>query len=341
VVCGGGGILFLLPLPFSFSPALVVYFLLSSFCYPFSSLWCHSILRRQPCCCPGLLTSFHFWPFAARRSPSSTRQPGSTLVFRWVLINLQSTYLKLTRAYTHHSIVTTGLSALHRPLAIRRLHCTRRSLSSTRLSMDLTCQRVILTPRAVASFCHLLPWTVHPFGRSSTFITTTTGGLVFCCVSACIFYFSVFSCFFLLYFVVFNFLLLCLGFSLHMVLGFIFVVETSVSGDSTPFSLVPDSNLISAFPLLTSFGWLMLFLVGSADGFGPYGVLTPVIRVCKLLRFMTLPAFLLPFKSLYAVPWKGPGYLFGPFPTLLPPLFFSVFGSIVGEPIPFWFFNHL
>jgi hypothetical protein len=71
------------------------------------------------------------------------------------------------------------------------------------------------------------------------------------------------------------------GFSLHLVLGFIYVVETSASGDSTPFSLVPDSDLSSAFPLLTSFGWLMLFLAGSADGFGPHGVLTPVIRVCK------------------------------------------------------------
>jgi hypothetical protein len=97
----------------------------------------------------------------------------------------------------------------------------------------------------------------------------------------------VFSCFFLLHFVVFNFLLLCLGFvgfSLHLVLGFIFVVETSASGDNTPFSLVPDSDLISVFPLLTSFGWLMLFLAGSADEFGPYGVLTPVIRVCKSLE---------------------------------------------------------
>jgi hypothetical protein len=79
----------------------------------------------------------------------------------------------------------------------------------------------------------------------------------------------------------YNFLLFYLGFSLHLVLGFIFVVETSVSGDSTPFSLVPDLDLSSAFPLLTSFGWLMLFLAGSADGFGPHGVLTPVIRVCK------------------------------------------------------------
>jgi hypothetical protein len=75
----------------------------------------------------------------------------------------------------------------------------------------------------------------------------------------------------------FYFLLLCLGFvgfSLHLVLRFIFVVETSASGDSTSFSLVPDLDLINAFPLLTSFGWLILFLAGSADGFGPYGVLT-------------------------------------------------------------------
>jgi hypothetical protein len=215
---------------------------------------------------------------------SSTKQPGSTLVLRWVLVNLRSTYLRLTRAYMHHFVVITGLSALHRHLAIHRLHCTRRSVSSTRLSMDLTRQRVFLTPQAVASSCNLLPWTVHPSGRSFAFIIATTGCLVFCCVSAACFYFSVFSCFFLLYFVVFIFLLFCLGFvgfSLHLVLGYIFVVETSASGDSTSFSLVPDSDLISAFPLLTSFGWLMLFLARSADDFGPHGVLTPVITVCK------------------------------------------------------------
>jgi hypothetical protein len=131
------------------------------------------------------------------------------------------------------------------------------------------------------------------------------------------------------------------GFSLHLVLGFIFVVETSASRDNTPFSLVLDSDMISAFPLLTSFGWLMLFLAGSADGFGPYGVLTPIIRVCKSLEIYDSSCIFLPFKPLYAVPWKGPGYLFGPFPALLHALFFSVFGSIVGEPTPFRYFNYL
>jgi uncharacterized membrane protein len=48
----------------------------------------------------------------------------------------------------------------------------------------------------------------------------------------------------------------------------------------------------------------------------------------------------LPLKPLYAAPLRGLGYLFGPFPTLfclLAPLIF-VFGVVVGESIPFWFF---
>jgi hypothetical protein len=223
-------------------------------------------------------------PLLAVHYSPLTKQPGSTLVLRWVLVNLRSTYLRLTRAYTHHSIVIIDLSAFHQHLVIRRLHYTHQSVSSTHLSVDLTHRRVSLTPWAVASSCNLLPWTVHPSHHFSTFIIAMTSCLVFCCVSACCFYFYVFSCFFLLYFVVFIFLLFCLGFfgfNLHLVLGYIFVVETSACGDSTLFSLIPNSNLISVFPLLTSFGWLMLFLDKSANGFGPRGVLTPVIRVCK------------------------------------------------------------
>ena len=167
---------------------------------------------------------------AVRRSSSSMKQPESTLVLRWVLINLQSTYLKLTRAYTHLSTVTTGLSALHQHLAIRRLHCMCWDMSSMRLCVDLMCRRVSPTLRAVAFFCNLLSWTVHPFGHSFTFITVTTGCLVFCCIFAWI-YVYVFSCIFLLYFVGFIFLLFCLGFvgfRLHLVLRLIFVVETLV-----------------------------------------------------------------------------------------------------------------
>jgi hypothetical protein len=56
-----------------------------------------SILLRLLCCCSGSLASFPFWPFAARRSSSSMKQPGSTLVLRWVLKKLRSTYLRSTR----------------------------------------------------------------------------------------------------------------------------------------------------------------------------------------------------------------------------------------------------
>jgi hypothetical protein len=221
VVFRGGGIIFLLPPPFSSSPSSVFYFLLSFFCHLL--IFC-SILLRQRCCCSGLLASFPFWPFTARRSSPSMKQPGSTLVFRWILLKIRSTYLKSTRAYTHHSTVITGLSALHRHLAIRRLHCTRRDVSSTRLRVDLTRRRVSPTLRAAAPFCNSLPWTVPPSGRSSTLFTVTAGCLAFCCISACIFIYM-FSCNFLLFFVGFIFLLFCLGFSL-LVLWLIFEVET-------------------------------------------------------------------------------------------------------------------
>jgi hypothetical protein len=58
-------------------------------------------------------------------------------------------------------------------------------------------------------------------------------------------------------------------------------VETSASGESTPFSSVPDLNLTSAFPTSTSFRWLVLFFPRGINGFGHLGILTPVIRVCK------------------------------------------------------------
>jgi hypothetical protein len=152
------------------------------------------------------------------------KQLGSTLVLRWVLLNIRSTYLRLTRAYTHHSTVTTGFSTLHRHLAICRLHCTHWDMSFTRLSVDLTCRRVSPTLRATASSCNLLPWTIHPSSRSSTLFTVTAGCLVFCCIFACIFVY-VLSCIFLLFFVGYISLLFCLGFSLHLVLWLIFVME--------------------------------------------------------------------------------------------------------------------
>jgi hypothetical protein len=98
-------------------------------------------------------------------------------------------------------------------------------MSSTCLSMDLTHWRVSPTLRVAATSRNLLPWIVQPSGRSSTFITGMTGCLVFCCFSSCIYVF-VCSCIFLLFFVGFIFLF-CLGYSLHLVLGLIFVVETS------------------------------------------------------------------------------------------------------------------
>jgi hypothetical protein len=218
VVFRGGGILSLLPPPFSSSPSLVFnFFLMLFFC---------SILLRQKCCCSGLLASFPSWPFAAHCSSSSMKQPGYTLVLRWILLKIRSTYLRSTRAYTHHSTVTTGLSALHRHLAIHRLHCTRWDVSSTRLRVDLMRRRVSPTLRAIAPSCNFLPWTIHSSDCSST-LFTITAGLVFYCISACIFVY-VLPCNFLLFFDGFIFLLFCLGFSLHLVLCLFFELETSV-----------------------------------------------------------------------------------------------------------------
>jgi hypothetical protein len=144
LVFWGGGIIFLLP------SRPIFFFSVFGFFFLVVVLFFCSILLRQPCCCPGLLVSVPFWLFVARRSSSSMKQPGSTLVLRWVLKNSQSIYLRSTWAYTLHSIVTTGLSALHRHLAFRRLHYKRRDVSFTRW-------RVSSTLRAVASSCSLLP----------------------------------------------------------------------------------------------------------------------------------------------------------------------------------------
>jgi hypothetical protein len=198
-----------------------------------------SFLLRQRCCCSGLLTSFPFWPFAVRHSSSSMKQLGSTLVLRWVLLQTRSTYLRSIWAYTHHSTITTGLSAIYRHLSIRRLHYMRRDVSSTCLRVDLTRWRVSPTLRVADPSCNIFHWTVHHSGRSSTLFTVTDGCFVFCCISTCIFVY-VSLCNFLLFVVGFIFLLFCLGFGLHMVLWLIFEAETLAP---LWFFAVPDLQL--------------------------------------------------------------------------------------------------
>jgi hypothetical protein len=56
-------------------------------------------------------------------------------------------------------------------------------------------------------------------------------------------------------------------------------MEISASGDSSIFSSVPDLDFTNVVLVSTSFGRLMLFLAGGTDGFRPFEVLTPVIRV--------------------------------------------------------------
>jgi hypothetical protein len=120
-------------------------------------------------------------------------------------------------------------------------------------------------------------------------------------------------------------------------------VETSVSRDNISFSSVLDSNLTSVFPISTSFKWLMMFCARGADGFGHFEVLTLLIRVCEPLKCCDSSCALFTFKTTLWGPSKRTDHLFSPFPTLvrLLALLFFVFGSVVREPTPILYFDHL
>jgi hypothetical protein len=126
----------------------------SFFCRSTTMFLLHLLLSTSP-----LPWVARLLPCLAARRPS-TMQPGSSFVHRWVFFKTRSTFLRLTRAYTSHSTVTTGLPAFQRHLSICHQHCMRQSVSSTRLSMELTRKRVFSTP-----------WTVDPSSRSSTITT--------------------------------------------------------------------------------------------------------------------------------------------------------------------------
>jgi hypothetical protein len=125
----------------------------SFFCHPPTQCF-FSIFHQPPLRRPGLLASFPFWPLAT----CSTVQPGSPLVHRWVFFKTQSTFPRLSNAYTCHFTVITSYSTPYRHLAICRQHCRRWSVSST-------CRRVISTPQTIGSF-----------GPFSTFITPVIAG---------------------------------------------------------------------------------------------------------------------------------------------------------------------
>lgn len=48
--------------------------------------------------------------------------------------------------------------------------------------------------------------------------------------------------------------------------------------------LLPDPDLTSAFPVLISFVWLIVFFVGGTYVFWPFEVLSPVIKVYELFE---------------------------------------------------------
>jgi hypothetical protein len=321
VVSGEEGSFSSSPLCFLTSQLLVFSFLLSFFCHPL--LFFCSIILRQWCCCSGLLASFPFRPFTVRRSSSSMKQLGSTLVLRWVLLQTRSTYLRSIRAYTHHSIVTTGLSAIRRHLSIRRLHYTRRDVSSTRQRVDLTRRRVSPTLRAAAPSCNIFPWTVHHSGRSSTLFTVTDGCVVFCCISTCIFVYVSLS-FFLWFVVGFIFLLFCLGFGLHMVLWLIFEAETLVP---IWFFAVPDLQLslfsggcFTCIGLFTEFLCILYRLVRPWNRPGLLVVLLELLVITIACCSVPLDRIQIMFLYLYCI---------------------LSFGFIVGEPTPLSFLGYL
>lgn len=72
--------------------------------------------------------------------------------------------------------------------------------------------------------------------------------------------------------------------SLPLYLGLIFAVETIAFRDNTPFFSIPNLDLTNVVPVSTSFGRLILFLAGGEDGFGPFKVLTPVIKVYESFK---------------------------------------------------------
>jgi hypothetical protein len=86
-----------------------------------------------------------------------------------------------------------------------------------------------------------------------------------------------------------------------------------------------------------------VFFARGTDVFEPFEVLTPVIRVMNLLRFVIFHVLFLSLNPLYAVLLRGPGHLFGPFSTLgcLLALLSFVFWYVVGESTNFPCFDYL
>jgi hypothetical protein len=125
-----------------FSPLPVSVFSLLSCCFwlVFLSLFVGRLVLFS-------VAAVHLVVISAQFS-SAFAQSGSFLVLRWVFLKTRSTLLRKTRAYTRHPIVITGPPASQRRRPIIHQHRTLRSVSFTRLSVDLTCRSVYTTPRA-------------------------------------------------------------------------------------------------------------------------------------------------------------------------------------------------
>jgi hypothetical protein len=183
----------------------------------------------------------------------------------------------------------------------------------------------------------LLPWNVHPFDCSSTFIVDTIGFcfLVFCC-SSVYFYISVFLCYFLLYFVGVSLLLFCLGCGLHLILGLIFVVETSVP---IWFLAVPPLQLLlysdgcfTRIGFFTKFLCILYRLVRPWNRLGLLIVILELLVITIACCSILLDRIQILFLYLHCILSFGL-YCWGALPLC--------FGFIVGEPTPLLFLDCL
>jgi len=278
------------------------------------------------------LVFFPVQPTVSRRSPSSPQQLGSAKVNSWAFFEARSTLLRLFRVSTLLSTVFTGLPASLRHLPFHHRPLTRRCVCSTR--------------RLVSSSGRSTRRPADSSSRLSTFSSADDAVCrVFCCFSACIFDLLLFCCCFclsVLYVIPLYFLLGFVSFSLPLLLWFISTAETSATGDSTPLYSDPDSVYDSGAPASVSLGRLWLLLGGSADGFGPHEVLTPVIRVYEPLEVCDSSCAPFAFETALCGPFERTGSFICPISyCFVLTLLYFVFGFVVGEATPFRYFDSL
>jgi hypothetical protein len=94
------------------------------------------------------------------------------------------------------------------------------------------------------------------------------------------------------------------GFSVPLYLWPFLAMETKDSRNNTPCFLTPNSDLTGAVLALTPFGWLVVFFIGDTNGFGPFEILTPIIRVYKPLKVCDSFCIFFTLKTVLCGPFK-------------------------------------